>query len=265
MQRFIFVILLLSVSCATVPSKPIASKDIDCSKPRLSEKQRDALLDAARGVKGKGVWTVLDSETLKFEGPMNDQSFQDYERAMSSIKELKTLILNSGGGNTRSGIKIGLSLAKIRPRVVVEGICASSCANYLYTSGSEKIIKEGWVGFHGNHQSTMSSMKERDLRSQFGQSNKQMSQADIDKQMTIVMADLNSDLQPEKEFLAKIGVSQEFFNMSGLPDKGTGLNENFDLLIPSEATQKKYGITHVTGGNDQDLCLVKGKKSLVYW
>ena len=34
--------------------------------------------------------------------------------------------------------------------VVVDGVCLSSCANYLFTAGRHKTIRNGVVGFHGN-------------------------------------------------------------------------------------------------------------------
>jgi hypothetical protein len=47
-------------------------------------------------------------------------------------------------------VQIGMALKKAEVDVIVDGICLSSCANYLFTAGRQKMIRNGVVGFHGN-------------------------------------------------------------------------------------------------------------------
>jgi hypothetical protein len=43
-----------------------------------------------------------------------------------------------------------MALKPKRLDVVVDGVCASSCANYIFCAAKTKTIKHGFVGFHGN-------------------------------------------------------------------------------------------------------------------
>lgn len=216
-----------------------------------------------------GTWTALDTETLKFEGSLTNESYDHFKEAMKQIKVLKKLILNSGGGETRTGIQIGLELAKVRPKVHVQGICGSSCANYLYTAGSEKIIEFGWVGFHGNHTVVTKSITKAAMREKWINAYKkakvQVNDAKIDEDVEKSIAEVQKDVEPERRFLEVVGVRQELFDISFTDDKGSGLETNFTMLIPSAALQYKFGISNVVGADSQDLCFTSGIMHLVYY
>ncbi|MBC7691949.1 MAG: hypothetical protein H7222_09275 [Methylotenera sp.] len=61
-----------------------------------------------------------------------------------------TLTVDSPGGDAEVGVRLGMKLFPEKLYLIVDGFCASSCANYAFTSGATKFIKKGWVGYHGN-------------------------------------------------------------------------------------------------------------------
>ena len=60
------------------------------------------------------------------------------------------LFMNSVGGDVEAGLAIARSVLKNDMDVVVDGICLSSCANYLFLAGRTKtVLPLALVGFHG--------------------------------------------------------------------------------------------------------------------
>ena len=95
-----------------------------------------------------GDWTRTDKQTMRFTGNIGDDEFSRFSLVFDgSVREI---IVNSGGGRTREGIKIGLAIAGSDVKVTVVGKCLSSCANYLFVAGHKREIRGGVVGFHGN-------------------------------------------------------------------------------------------------------------------
>lgn len=67
--------------------------------------------------------------------------------------EPRLLKINSGGGHIWGAIEIGEKIAQLNMDVEVEELCASSCANYIFTAGKRKKINEGAVViWHGDGQ-----------------------------------------------------------------------------------------------------------------
>ena len=65
-------------------------------------------------------------------------------------KENTYIVLNSPGGDVSAAIDIATRIFERHLNVVVDKICISSCANYLFPSGNLKfVIPGGLLGFHG--------------------------------------------------------------------------------------------------------------------
>ena len=61
------------------------------------------------------------------------------------------LVISSLGGEVYWGIKIGEIVHEQGWDVRVRGLCFSSCANYVFPAGRDKVIEEGAiVGWHGS-------------------------------------------------------------------------------------------------------------------
>ena len=101
----------------------------------------------ARGM-AQGIFSRLSKNTLKFEGRIERGTYEKYHEAIDD--NVKTLVINSSGGDSYDGVRIGLDLVKRNVDVIVDGLAGSSAANYLFTAGRHKTICRGFVGFHGN-------------------------------------------------------------------------------------------------------------------
>ncbi len=110
-----------------------------------------------------GEWSRIDDQTIGFTGYLEPGEFQKFSSIFSPLdRELK--ITDSGGMVTEEGIKIGKVLANHDIKVTVTGYCMSSCANYLFTAGRQREIRNGIVGYHGNVKACFLGPKEQKTR-----------------------------------------------------------------------------------------------------
>jgi hypothetical protein len=66
------------------------------------------------------------------------------------------LAIRSGGGETGAGMELGAWIRMRKLDVKVMEVCLSSCANYVFTAGRNKIVSNfAVVGFHGGLGSTV--------------------------------------------------------------------------------------------------------------
>ncbi|HWR58808.1 MAG TPA: ATP-dependent Clp protease proteolytic subunit [Thermodesulfovibrionales bacterium] len=212
--------------------------------------------------KPQGTFVRLDKSTLKFEGYIDRGTYKEYLEAIDD--EVRTLVINSAGGDTYDGVRIGLDMAKRNIDVIVDGMAASSGANYLFTAGKRKTICRGFVGFHGNNAALDRKALEESIRSasaKIGTSREQIEEAVREN-----LAVMEATKKLEKEFFAKLGISQELFDMTQEDAKGLSqkMNLNFDFLLPSIRTMEKFGIRNVEGRQDIELAERFGKTVIYY-
>jgi len=66
---------------------------------------------------------------------------------------VKTLILGSMGGDVNSAFKMGLAINQKGLKVILDGPCLSSCANYLVPAASRLVVLPwAFIGMHGSPQ-----------------------------------------------------------------------------------------------------------------
>ncbi len=125
--------------------------------------------------------------------------------------------------------------------VVVDGQCASSCANYIFTAGAQKVIRSGWVGFHGNLSAgmTVGQSYNRNSLKKEGLTEYEIEQNIINGQKGAIQ---------EAAFLNELGVKQDLFDKSWLG--GNGPTKSYEFLCPTPAAMERYGIMNVTGNQD---------------
>jgi len=64
---------------------------------------------------------------------------------------VRTISINSGGGDVETAIKIAQVIHDKEINIEVRRLCLSSCANYLFPAAKNKIINYGSIiGFHGS-------------------------------------------------------------------------------------------------------------------
>lgn len=97
---------------------------------------------------------TVEGSTIIFDGDIEDSTYRDFLVAVRGKEDQITAIrINSPGGITDHGIRIGEWIFDHEIDVIVEELCFSSCANYIFTAGKNKIIeKDAIVGWHGSEQ-----------------------------------------------------------------------------------------------------------------
>lgn len=128
-----------------------------------------------------------------------------------------TLVIASGGGETGLGREVGEWVYENQITVVVEGICFSSCANYIFTAAPTKIIRESAVvGWHGSEQQdryvSINGECVSDIRSDEANS-------DSTANSELAVRQLSRSVEEEIEFLDKIGVSVDALLYGHMPER----------------------------------------------
>ena len=97
---------------------------------------------------------TVEGSTIVFEGDIESSTYRDFLFAVRGKEdEITAIRINSPGGITDQGIQIGEWIFDHQLDVIVEDLCFSSCANYIFTAGKNKIIeKDAIVGWHGSEQ-----------------------------------------------------------------------------------------------------------------
>ena len=142
-------------------------------------------------------------------------------------------MVNSSGGDSYDGVRMGLDLAKRHIDVIVDGVAGSSAANYLFLAGKHKTICRGFVGFHGNARASKDkgALEEFILRvaEKAG-----MGREQIEKVLNETLAVTDETIKLEQEFYGKLNVSQKLFDITQADAKGLPpeWNLNFEFLLP---------------------------------
>jgi hypothetical protein len=240
--------LLLAISLILATGSHAYAGGYQCSGSLKTDIEN---IERARA-KPEGTFVRLDKSTLKFEGHIDRGSYDEYLHAIDD--DVKTLIINSSGGDTYDGVRIGLDMAKRNIDVIVDGVAGSSAANYLFTAGKHKTICRGFVGFHGDANAALDKKTlEETLRSLSAKNG--VDQEQIEKSVKETLAVMDATIKIEKEFFAKLGISQELFDITQEEAKGLSQKTNlhFDFLLPSIRTMEKFGIRNVEGRQDIEL------------
>ena len=210
-----------------------------------------------------GKFIRLNSDILKFEGHIQRGSYEKYLEAVDN--EIRILVINSPGGDSYDGVRIGLDLQKRGIDLVVDGVAGSSAANYLFTAGRRKTICRGFVGFHGNAGAVKEEKRlEESIRSSAVKAG--LSREQIEKVFKETMAVAAETIRLEKEFFGKLGVSQKLFEITQRDAKGLppDLGLDFEFLLPSIYTMEKFGIGNVEGRQNIELAELLGLKVIYY-
>ncbi len=97
---------------------------------------------------------TVEGSTIVFDGDIEDSTYRDFLVAVRGKEgQITAIRINSPGGITDQGMLIGEWIFDHELDVIVEELCFSSCANYIFTAGKNKIIgKDAIVGWHGSEQ-----------------------------------------------------------------------------------------------------------------
>lgn len=92
---------------------------------------------------------------IYFRGFIDQKSSNDLINLLNRNPK-KKLIIQSPGGMVEEAIKISKTMQKLKSALIVRGLCASSCSNYLIPSATMAYIEMGSIIlFHGDLQTSL--------------------------------------------------------------------------------------------------------------
>ncbi len=99
-------------------------------------------------------WSVrlIEVNTVEFRGEISDEPVRELELMLEqqASAAVDRLVISSPGGHALAGLRIGRLVHQRQLRVVVDRVCASSCANYVITASHDVSVRPGAiVGWHG--------------------------------------------------------------------------------------------------------------------
>ena len=210
----------------------------------------------------------IENSTVVIVGPL-DIGF--YERFLSVVRdredEITTLRINSGGGITDEGMQLGAWMAERNIDVVVDQLCFSSCANYIFTAGRNKIIMaDSIVGWHGSEQQdehiarglgiTVEELLAREYDEHASEWGETPTQEGRENFVEVVLSGRPAAVGEEQAFLDKIGVSVDALVYGFLPDQFEDYYANPSPDITgwtfSIEDMASFGIDNVTYAGDGD-------------
>lgn len=105
----------------------------------------------------------IDATRVKFEGRIGSVSAHVL---LNTLKpDVKELIIYSPGGDASYAAVIGSYINEHQIAIVVDGLCASACANYVFLASPKKTLLTGSVlGFHGSLLSKKNEQQLQELR-----------------------------------------------------------------------------------------------------
>ena len=147
-------LLALIVACADdIPAAP--PSDADGAALRPAPVDLDERRQWIRTEFQTTASVVVEGSTVHYRGMLNRQSVDHFFQQIGAADEpIDTLVINSSDGEADLTRRIGLWVHEHDITVVVDIVCFSSCANYIFTAAPRKIIRSGAiVGWHGSEQS----------------------------------------------------------------------------------------------------------------
>ncbi len=141
---------VLAVAC----TDPIPEAPPELISAPLEGQPEETIEDRIRALDTERAEISIEGSTVYYTGVINvGSAYNFFSIVRDAETEIDTLIINSGGGVTTSARRIGRWVHEHGVTVIVEELCFSSCANYIFTAAPKKIIRDGaYVGWHGSEQ-----------------------------------------------------------------------------------------------------------------
>ncbi len=175
----------------------------------------------------------IDGDTLTYIGGINSAGLDALSEAVRQLPrgQVKKMVVNSGGGDTKVGIYIGTIVADLKPDLTIETGCFSSCANFIApAAASITIRKNAFLGWHGSDRGFQivaeqegMSLREH-LRSMVsGQvadgKDKDGKPADLDAFLDEAVPTLERLIVQEAAFYERIGLRNDTFAVCGVGER----------------------------------------------
>ena len=202
----------------------------------------------------KKAFVAVVGTTATYAGKISQPNVELFLDAIRG-EPLTTLVISSSGGEINAGMTMGSWVFDNRIDVIVEQMCMSSCANYVFSAGRRKIIKPGAiVAWHGNALQE-SGMSEGDVRTSVIKAfdrlpESEKAKLDLPEQIRRAIEQMSryrvESIRRQTDFFQKIGVDESVCRIGN--DK-YGARDFFILSVEDMA---RFGIDNVEAPEDYE-------------
>lgn len=205
--------------------------DTDSENNDTDSENNDTNETTGQTSEATGATFSIRGSTLVMSGGINEGTYDDLLRAVGSRQDsIDTIQVKSVGGNVQEAIKIGIWVFDNKLDVVVDEVCFSSCADYIFPAGMNKTIKtDAIVGWHGGAQqyghiaSGLGITVEKLLGDYYDYeiqlTGETASAEDRQAYIDYILQGLPAEIAAEQAFLAKVGLNLEALLYGILPDR----------------------------------------------
>lgn len=181
--------------------------------------------------------------SMEYRGEMTEEGLATLKR-LAYGQAIDTLVVDSAGGEIVVGMDFGNWVVERQLNVVVDGVCLSSCANYVFTAGSKKSILPGSVvAWHGSAKQPglldqMHAMIEKDVKARRLPPGKEAEELVRARQKNVDY--LTGAIVKQGEFFHRVGVDEY---VTRIGNEVYGLPGFYYLSVEDMA---RFGIRDVT-------------------
>ena len=181
---------------------------------------------------------TVHGDTICYYGEMNYVSFSLFKKNLSP--RIKFVVIRSSGGEAYYSVEIGKLFDRFQPTIIVDRICASGCAYFLFLAADKKVIKKNsFVGFHGGVPETRAEAFAEGERRKFNK-------LPPDRQAKF-WQEFDNILSFQKYLLSRTGVNKDLIywdpNKRIRKDILAGCRPpNNTIWAPSPKTLKSFGV-----------------------
>ncbi len=197
---------------------------------------------------------TIEGTTVTYVGKISEKNVDLFLNIVKG-KKLTTLVITSSGGEINAGMKMGSWVFDNHIDVVVEKMCMSSCANYVFTAGRHKTINPGSiVAWHGSVLQE-SGMSDEDIRILVIQAFNKLPESE--KKKKDLQELIRKSIEQMREYRAESTKKQADFFKKIRVDESVCLigNEEYgakDFFILSVKDMERFGIHDVQAPNDYE-------------
>lgn len=196
----------------------------------------------------------LSGSTVTYAGKISDQNVERFLDTVNG-KEVSVLIISSSGGEINAAMEMGEWLFDNHVDIVVEGMCMSSCANYVFTAGRRKTInRNSIVAWHGSILQEF-GMSDEDVRAAVLESFSKLPESEQKK--TDVEVLISRSIRQMQEYrLNSMAAQGQFFRKIGVDEYLCRVgNEKYgaaDFFALSVKDMARFGLFEVHAPEDYE-------------
>jgi len=220
--------------------------------------------EAAEDPSAEEATITLDGAKATYAGKITDPNVECFMDTVKG-KKVSMLVISSSGGEINAGMRMGEWVFDNQVDVVVERMCMSSCANYVFPAGRNKTIRtNSIVAWHGSILQE-GGMSDADVREKAIKAYAQLPEnirtnialdVMIDQAIQQMREYRESSIVNQEQFFRKIGVDEYICRVG---NEKYGAKDFFILCVEDMA---RFGIRDVLGPkNYEDIDLTPFRRT----